>query len=185
MFRSFFKLIALAAVIGFGSCSSTNVLYTDYDKDVDLGKYKTFKFYETTVEKQTEWEPRMENLDKLKAAIRREMEARNYRYAESNPDLLVNIGIVFTREVQTRETDLRTDGLNYVGQRNYTWQSQEVVVREWDAGTLSIDLVDARENELRWQGVVKDAVTKNQKKAEERINAAVTEVFKKFPARSK
>lgn len=177
------SLFALAIIFWLGSCSTSNVLYTDYDKEVDLGKYKTFKFYEITLDNKTDWEPRQENLEKLKTAIRRELEARNYQYDESNADLLVNIGLVLTKEVQTRETDIR-DAPAYVGQRNYTWQSQEVVIRQWDAGTLIVDLVDAKENELRWQGVIKEVLTKNQKKAEERINASVAEVFKKFPAKA-
>ncbi len=95
--------------------------------------------------------------------------------------LRLNIGIVVNEEVQTHETDIRTDGMRYMGQRNYHWESKEVVVDRYKEGTAKIDLVDSLGNIGVWSGTVARTITENKSKTEERINKAISILFKKFP----
>ena len=83
--------------------------------------------------------------------------------------------------MQTRETDIRTDGVRYMGQRNYRWESQEVEVDRYKEGTIAIDFIDAKNKKLVWKGTVAGTVTDNRKKTEDRINTAIGNLFKKFP----
>jgi len=49
-------------------------------------------------------------------------------------------------------------------------------------GTLYIDLIDAKTNELVWQGMgTSNLVTRNMDKKEERIREIVSEILAKYP----
>ena len=123
-------------------------------------------------------ERRPENVDHLKAAITRELEAKGLSQSD-DPDLFVNIGVVVKEEIQTRETDVRTD-MHYLGQRNYSWQSQEVPIGTYNEGTVNIDLVDAAKNERVWEGSASAVILKNNDKMQKRIDSGMKKAFKKF-----
>jgi hypothetical protein len=142
MKRTLYFLAALALGLSFlFSCVPVRVDYVDQDANADLSNYKTFAFYQTGLVNKTELEPYKENIEKLKMAIKKEMVAHGYRQ-ENNPDILINIGLFIEEKVQTRETDIR-DAPRYIGQRNYTWESEVVEVQRYKEGTVVVDLVDA------------------------------------------
>ena len=143
-----------------------------------MAQYQTYNFLEFDSQVLVDIERRPENIDYLKAAISRELEAKGLTKAD-NPDLNVNIGVVVKEEVQTRETNVRED-MRYLGQRNYTWQSQEVPVGTYNEGTVTIDLVDAAKNELVWEGKASAVILKNNNKMQKRIDSGVKKAFKKF-----
>ena len=70
-----------------------------------------------------------------------------------------------------------------MGQRNYHWESGEIVVREYDEGTVTLDFVDRAKNLMVWQGVAAGTITDNMKKRDKRINTAMAKLFKKFPVK--
>jgi hypothetical protein len=75
-------------VTALAACAKGPDISADFDHSADFSSYKTFGYasplgtevdgYSTVITQA------------LKAATRREMEARGYRLAESDPDLLVN-----------------------------------------------------------------------------------------------
>ncbi len=160
------------------SCSPVSVVYKDERKG-DFSRYRTFDFKDFTVDNQTVVPTRPEAVDYLKSAIQRELVTKGFKKVQQNPDLLVNIGVVLTEEVQTRTTDIR-DAPMYMGTRNYHWESEEVVVNQYREGTVIIDLIDARQNELVWEGSAKSVLAKNPDKLEKRINEALAKLFKDF-----
>jgi hypothetical protein len=48
-------------------------------------------------------------------------------------------------------------------------------------GTLFIDLIDAKEKELIWQGMGTGYISRNLEKKDERIKEFVSKVMEKFP----
>ncbi|MBL7858948.1 MAG: DUF4136 domain-containing protein [Cyclobacteriaceae bacterium] len=174
------NLVTLALILLAG-CVPVRVV--DYQKQIkgDMKAFKTFSYYQT--EKSGLIGPNFENnLALLKTAITKEMNSLGFQEVESGGDLFLNIGIAVKEEVQTRETDFRTDGMRYMGQRNYHWESQEVVVDRYKEGTVKIDLVDAATNKGVWTGSAAGTVTEKKDKAAERINKAIEMLFKKLPA---
>lgn len=141
-------------------------------------QYQTFNFLDFDLQILVDVERRPENVDHLKAAITRELEAKGLSQSD-DPDLFVNIGIVVKEEIQTRETDVRTD-MHYLGQRNYTWQAQEVPIGTYNEGTVTIDLVDAAKNERVWEGSASAVLIKNNEKLQKRIDSGIKKAFKKF-----
>ncbi len=174
------KLVTLTIII-LSACVPVRVV--DYQKTIkaDLKAFKTFSYFQT--EKSGLIGPNFENnLALLKVAITKEMNSMGFQEVENGGDLLLNIGIVVKEEVQTRETDFRTDGMRYMGQRNYHWESEQVVVDRYKEGTVKIDLVDAANNKGIWSGTAAGTVTEKKEKVTERINKAVAMLFDKMPA---
>lgn len=158
------------------------VRVVDYQKktESDLTQFKTFYFY--NLEEPETKGPNFEaNISLLKKAIQTEMEKRGYSLQENGGDILINIGVKIEEVVQTRETNFRTDGMQYMGQRNYTWESQEIEVDRYKEGTIALDFIDPIKKQLVWSGSVAGTTTENRKKIEARINTAIESLFKKFP----
>lgn len=139
-------------------------------------RYKTFDFLDFDIKLLTEYKTNPENVDYLKSAIAKELEARGLQQSK-NPDLAVNIGVVVEEETQTRETDYRD--MRYMGQRNYHWEVGEVVVGVYKVGTVSVEMVDTEDNNAVWEESSSNVLRK-QKNVRKRIDKGVARIFKKF-----
>ena len=69
----------------------------------------------------------------------------------------------------------------YIGQRNYHWEAEEIVYYTYSEGTVTLDLVDLKNDELIWQAVSKGALDKKREKNNKKIAKAIKKLFKKFP----
>ena len=109
--------------------------------------------------------------------IRKEMQEKNYRLDRNQPDLLVYYHLMMDEENAVNANPVYTNYSyyrpgHYVGPyyRNYTYNNyftvpriaganvQQVPYRE---GTLVIDLIDRRTNEIVWRGRAEDVVEPN------------------------
>ncbi len=161
------------------ACSTARVVKTEKAPGIDFTSYKTYDFYELDASGDTTGNRFEPYTAILKQAISRELEAKGYRQ-DADPDLRVNIGIVVKEETQTRETNIR-EAPRYMGQRRYSWKSEQVEVGRYKVGTATIDLVDSRKNMMVWQGVMEGIISKKENSYEDDVNKGVTELFEKFP----
>ena len=169
----------LSLVFASVACSPVSVVYTDPAVGNFQMKYRTFDFLDFTVDNQTAVPANPRGVDYLKAAIERELIVQGFKKVERDPDMFINIGVVISDEVQTRQTDIR-DAPLYMGTRNYYWESEEVVVNQYREGTVMVDLVDADKNELIWEGAAKAAIIKNPDKMKKRIDEMIAKLMKKL-----
>jgi hypothetical protein len=173
---------ALAILAG---CATGPEIRTDYDPTVDFGAFATYGFiarpdranaegYSTITERRIE------------AAITRALEARGYRKSEE-PDLMVNFAVSAEDIQEVRQVPSATPPVGYYGWRHpyyapwpaYTYETR---VDNYRRGTLFIDLVDARENKLVWEGIATARITeKMRKEPEAAIDSVVAEVFARYP----
>ncbi|SEC84939.1 protein of unknown function [Tenacibaculum sp. MAR_2009_124] len=163
----FIPVIALL----FTSCSTVRVS-TDYDTKADFSRYKTFAFYKTGIDKAP-----INDLDKKRIlrAVEAELLAKGMTKS-SAPDVLISL---FTK---SRERINVND--NRFGGFWYPWYygANPVTVSQYTEGTLFIDLLDAGNKELVWQGVGTGALTmRNVEKREERIKEFVNKIMAKYP----
>jgi len=114
--------------------------------------------------------------------IHEQMAARGYEKVSENPDLIINLGVSITEKEQTRETDIR-EAPRYIGQRNYHWEVEEIVIGHYKEGTVTFDLVDANKNEMIWQAVAAGALEKKREKNQKKITKVVKKLFKKYPVK--
>lgn len=163
-------------------CSSSKVLRTEKEEGVDFSSYKTFDFYKVEAHGDTNSQKFSENIEKLEDAIAIKLQKFGYLLSKTNPDLLINIGVVVREEVQTRQTDFRTDAPRYIGQRRYSWKSQDVEVGHYRQGTVTVDMVDRKQNKLVWQGAIEDIIPQKDSKLQKTINKGVEKLFASYPA---
>ena len=179
------KILALPilALLFLSSCVSVRVV-SDYDKDANFNAYKTYAFYKTGIDRA-----HISDLDKKRIlkAIDAEMSSRGMVKAQ-DPDLLISI---FTKERE--QVDVYNNywgGMYGWGWSPYYyggygpgwgWNSPSVSTRT--QGSLYIDLIDAKNKELVWQGKGIGTLnnTKNIEKKEERIREFVIEILQQYP----
>lgn len=185
------KILALPLLMVFflSSCTSIQVL-SDYDKEANFTDYKSYAFYKTGIDKA-----QISDLDKKRIlrAIENEMSARGFVKSD-NPDILVSI---FTKE--SEQVDIYNGYGNFgyggfgFGFSPYYWGGgfgrggfgfgggNNVSTRT--EGSLYIDLIDAKNKELVWQGKGVGTLgnTKNIEKKEMKIKEFVSEILMQYP----
>lgn len=174
-------------VVLLAGCASGPTITSEADPEADFAGYRTFGFYAPlAVEKEGYATPTTE---RIKAAVRMQMESRGYAYAASEPDLWVNLNAYMQK--RTDVSTIPTVDYNYYYSyraRSYfsapLWH-EHTEVREYTEGTLNVDLVDRVKNRLVWEGIAVGRIAKL--KPEEhaaRIDATVAEVFARYPYRA-
>ena len=176
-------LVFLLFAIPFLGMAQVLVSYNKASK-TDFKKYKTYQVYGLNVTTIPEFEPKKESINFLIAEIGKQMVARGYQKVNENPDLILNIGIVITAEQKTRQTDIR-DAPRYIGQRSYHWESEEIVVQNYNEGTVILDVVESENNKLIWQAVSKGMISGSMDTNMGRITKAVKKMYNKYPLKVK
>ncbi len=167
------KVMIFLLFISFMAGVSAQVTVTN--KQFNLKNYKTYGFIPPDEAFLNSHEHAARALQRVQDAIRSEMQERGIVFSE-NPELLINIGITVEEKVQTRTTSVRD--ARYMGQRNYHWEAEEVPVGTYKEGTITLDFIDTRHNDLVNQAITTEFVVKNQKNQVKRINKAIKKVFK-------
>jgi len=182
-----FTFLAIACSAFVTACATGPQLRTDYDRSVDFTRYQTFGFAEELGTDRAGYSSLITS--HFQSAVRSEMEALGYRYAEDDPDLLVNFYTRVRERSEVRSRPSMTMGVGYYGYRYglYTaWPMYEQAVDtvHYRVGTANIDVVDAERKQLIWEGVAEGRLTReslqNPKPAIENV---VHDLFMKFPTR--
>jgi hypothetical protein len=170
------NLLTVFLLLVFASCSSVKV-YSDFDNKVDFTQYRTYAFHKNGIDKVE-----ISQLDKKRIlnAIDRELVNKGM-IKSNNPDLLINI---FTKEREKIDVNQFNMGWGYGwgwGWNPYLWGGRNTYATSSTEGTLYIDLIDARTNELIWQGEGVGYLTENRREKEKRINEFVAKILEQFP----
>ena len=173
------KLFLIA--IGFiaMSCSSVRVA-ADYDTGATFGNYRTYAFYKPGIDKA-----KISDLDKRRIlhAIDQALQKKGLTKSK-DPDLLVSI---FTKE--NKEVTVGGNGSMMMGWGWSPWCTYGQMgntVSTTTQGSLYIDLVDAKTDQLVWQGLgeARLAPSEDVAKKEARIQRIVDEILTQFPPNS-
>ena len=171
----FKSLPLLILALAFSSCSSVKVV-ADYDKQVNFNEFKTFAFYKPGIDKAE-----ISDLDKRRIlrAIEGELIAKGFTKSE-NPDLLISI-IASSREKIDVYNNFYGAGWGW-GWNPYFYGNYNTVSTSTE-GVLYIDLINANNKELVWQGqgIGYLNVSSNIDKKEARIKEFVKTILEKYP----
>ena len=148
----------LGALVLAAGCATGPEIRRDANPSVDLGQYRSFGYCGPLATDRAGYEP--VRTARLKAATRRNLEAKGYVYAEADPDLLVN----FYVNVEDRQ-EIRTSPLSigYYGYRRgfYTgWHTRDIETVNYQEGTLTIDLIDRARKLLVWEATAEGRVSR-------------------------
>lgn len=187
------KLILLFAVMALSACSTLKTNW-DYNPDVNFTQFTTFA-WATAANDGSQY-----HLDglmdaRVRRAINTDLSKRGLtKVSQDKAQLLVN----YLTKVDT-QLDVNTF-TNYYGYNPYYpyyapgwgWGAPmmpavtQTQVREYNVGTLIIDLVDAKTKALVWRGSASDIV-KDRKTPEERtvfINKVVADILSHYPPKA-
>lgn len=179
-------LLALGAMaLLLSACATGPRVYSNADPQADFAGYSSFGFVERPGTDRGEYTSLLTG--RLQQATRNAMEARGYRYSADNPDLLVNFNVSTTTRVESNPGAM----LGWGGYYPYRWGYygpwtgwHHDAIREYHEGTLNIDLVDAAQRRLVWEGMAVTRLGRDPHvQRDELIHAAVSGIFERFPYR--
>lgn len=167
--------ILLLAAMLFTSCSSVRVA-SDYDREANFNSYQTFAFFKPGIDRAE-----ISDLDKKRIlrAIEAEMQAKGFTKSD-DPDLLVSIFTKTNENINIYQNNMMGWGYGW-GWHPWYWGSGYNTVNRTSEGTLYIDLIDAEDKELVWQGMGTAALAEKVDKKQERINEIVNKILEKYP----
>jgi len=186
--RTWSLLVAAGAVaMLLAGCAPSVKVRSDTDPDVNLGQYQTYGFFsQLGVEGDS-----YSNLvgRHFRDAISGQMEARGYSKSES-PQLQVNVSIGAEEKIRVNTyQDPYLHG-GYYGPYGYGYMGSpwgyptttRTSVSQYTEANVYIDLVDASEHKLVWQGVATFTLTdKMQEQLRETVYNTVDKVFEQYP----
>jgi len=171
------KTIAVGAVfLTISACSGMSIS-TDFNPGANFSNYETFAWLPAP---QT-GDPRVDNAiiyNRVKDAVDTELEAKGYREVQnaSEADFLVGYHIALDGRMDVQTVN------SYYG---YAWGPwyyggyRDTYVRYYDQGTMLIDIVDRRADELAWRGTAQAEVRQNADGRQ--IGEAVQKLLARFP----
>jgi hypothetical protein len=180
------RWVAILAVLGtLGGCASGPTIRVDKDPNVDVTRYRTFGFFEPLGTDRQGYESLLSQ--RLKEVTQSELEKHGYRFDQISPDLLVNFGARLSNRIQVTNVPAGFDTWGYYGYRRGLYRPwigmNEQEVREYREGTLTIDLVDASEKQLVWQGMAEGRVTEEtMSDVSAAVRTAVIDILAKLPS---
>lgn len=176
----------LAAIVS--ACSSSREVWTDYDRSVNFAQFKTFEImgHEGHGGLSNNYDSLIDQ--RIDTTIRQQMSAKGLVEAD-NADLLINYTVTVANRQKVTTTNVPTGYVGYpygyyragyyAPWPNYATQTQ---VRDYQEGTLVIDIVDKKRKVMVWEGTGQGTVTKKKlDNLNETIRDAVTEVLASFP----
>jgi len=187
----------LILTIGFAllsSCGSSLKIVSDYNGGLDFSQYKTYNFHKPdpdSVKTEMSISPTIINQlnqRRLEAAIDEEMYLRGYSMSET-PDILISYYVKVENKTETTATTYGNYGspyyggygyYGYYGGYGYGQTYTDVNTYEYKYGTLIIDLVDTKANELMWYGAASKALEDVARNPEATINYIVTKLFNNY-----
>ena len=191
--RPLHKICLLATtLLGVAGCA-TYTVNSDYDADFDFSALKTFNW---TSDSQPETgEPRIDNPllnSKVRSAVNQTLASKGYEKVTSDAaDFLVqyHIAIEEKSDIMTVDTaypaagpTAMPGGFNAIGY-SAGYRRAESYVVNYEEGTLLIDIVDPKSEQLIWRGSVQKVVepSTSPEKKNANINKAVQKALKAFP----
>jgi len=185
--KNFVFFIAVALLIQ--SCTSSIEVTSDYDKKANFTSYQTFNFLPRDDQNQLiinefDWK-------RLTEAIITEMEARGYKQGATDADMVVGIHIVLEEKTDVTAYSDYYGGYGYggwgygyggmgmgMGMGTSTTSYSET---NYIQGTLIVDVINATEKKLLWQGIGIGTIDKKAENKTERVNNAIGKIFEQYP----
>lgn len=182
------------------STCTTMDIHSDYDPSMDFSRLKTYAWLERPASEIDD--PRVHDeflASRVRLAVERELVAKGYRKPTSGqPDFLVGYHAAIEKKIDTYKINRTYTQPTYPGNlyRPYRYPNRypgrypswtvsvpETRVREYDLGTLVLDIIDGASQGPIWRGSAQAEVnfSADPEKRQQRINEAVRRILERFP----
>ncbi len=178
------NMIVGLAVLALSACSSLSSDW-DYDPSVNFTQYKTYAW---VTQKADVSGYHLDGLmdQRVRDAVNTQLSAKGMTLVETkDADVLVNYLTKIDKKMNVDTFNTNFGYHPYYGP-GWGWggnMQSQTTVREYEVGTLIIDLIDNKTSKLMWRGSVADTL-RDKKSPSERtqlINDAVGSVMMNFP----
>ena len=173
-----FTIAAVGALVITG-CATMNVS-SHVQRGLDVSRYHTYDW--GPADALPAGDPRLEQnpffQDHLRGEVEKAMTRRGFEWsaAAERADILVHYHANISERLDVDRFDV---------QRGYCGENGcDVPTLRYEAGTLVIDVIDARTNRLIWRGWAQSAVKgmlENEDTMARQINEAIARMFEEFP----
>jgi len=173
-------LLIVMVALGLGACSSIQVS-SDYDKNADFAKYKTYAFTQEALNLPIN----QLNRDRIIAAVEAQMAAKGFSKSDT-PDALVQLDIKTAQRTEAVANTTGTGAYGY-GYGRYGWgggfTTTTVDYNEYTDGTLFVSFIDKATEKIFWMGRATKTIDENASadKREKSVSEAVRQIFLKYP----
>jgi hypothetical protein len=180
----------VAGILLFGvACTSSISITTDYDKEIDFSKFKTFGFLEWNKESKDI----VNDIDRkrLESAVTAELEARGLKRVDGIGDSMIGFHVVVQTKTGTTSYTNHYGGMGYYGNGGFGYgygypygggaSTTTTSTYSYKVGTVIIDQYESSSKKLVWEGVAQGEVDKDRKKREEYIKKDITRMFAEYP----
>ena len=172
-----FAAVVISALTLTG-CASMQV-NSFVERGIDFTQYHTYAW--ATNDQLVTGDPRLDNnpffLERLQASVERQLATKGFEKTTSGtPELVLHYHASITQRIDVNRVD-----------REYGYCYDEdcrARVTEYEAGTLVLDIVDARTNRVIWRGWAQDSVEgvlDNQDRMARKIDEAVKRMLERLP----
>jgi hypothetical protein len=173
-----FLLLALVLLSG---CAIQPHVRVQAKPDADFSAYRSFAFFSPLGTDNAGYDSFLSQ--HLRDATQKTLTARGYRYDEENPDLLVD----FKVEMKDRTDVVSFPSIGYYGGYRHwfgMWHFPDVTTIHYQERTLKINLIDARQKQLLWEGVTTTRLAGKSRRNPEAVTYSTVErIFSRYPYR--
>jgi hypothetical protein len=190
--RTRFWIFSMIALLALAGCSTYTVV-TDYDRSMPFEHYKTYRWSTDGVDGfNDDILARNPLIYKyIKSAVDRDLAAKGFVLKESGP---VDFTVLPHARVRERVAVSPPVGYAYSagyyhrwGHRGYTtiWYDPYPypAVSYYEEGTLIIDIVDSKKNELAWTGIARGLLRdyNSSERMHRELDEVVAKIMDQFP----
>lgn len=170
--------LAVFPVVAVG-CATTMTISSHVERGLDMSRYRTYDW--GPADALPTGDPRLDKSpffqDHMQGAVEKAFARKGVeRVVSADPDLLVHYHANIARRFDVNTVDRRFGYCSGSG--------CGTGVSEYEAGTLVLDIVDARTNRVIWRGWAQDSIERalnDPDRMAEQIDEAVTRMMAMFP----
>jgi len=169
--------VAISA-LALTACATTMSVSSHVDRGLDFTRYRTWDW--GPADTLPTGDPRLDNnpffKDYVQGAVEKGLAARGLGSPSSvAPDLLIHYHASINQRINVSGADTS---------HGYCYEDCNQAVVEYEAGTLVVDIVDAKTNRVIWRGWAQDSVEgvlDDQDRMARKIDEAVTRMLARLP----
>lgn len=180
-----FKFALVPALALLAGCSAFSVRY-DFDPHANFSTFKTYGWYMAGAKAKGKIDgtgnPIMDS--RVRRILERELSARGFQRQDADPDFLLTYYPVYRdRFVQTYTSMGPAWGYGWGRPWGYGPAAGFTEVQAYREGSIVLEVVDNKTNQLVWQAVAEGALSglSDPRDAEEQVSLAVKKLLEKFP----
>jgi hypothetical protein len=173
------RIMVLGALICAASSGFAHKARVDFDHGVHFAHYKTYSWVDSTDQGSPEaMFPNQLIRDRITGFIEEALAARGFKRVDTGSDLLIGFKINVTEQPEFT-TFYDGGGLDW----GWGWGSgiSTTTVQTFYEGTLVINMMDANQKKLVFQGTSTQNISSKPAKNTRSFAKAVNEIFEKYP----